>query len=216
MSKSVLTLYPETETQEVLLADRPITFEEFLQLFGEDDLVELVNGRVVSKMAAKTPHEDLQACLLSVLRVYVSIRDLGIVLGSRTPVRIDGYNGRLPDIVFVRKERLHIVTEDAIVEAPDLVIEIRSPGDRRSRVIGLIADYMRIGVFEIWLVDPQGKVLRVFWREEEGYKDFEFRRGIFRSRAVEGFWLKVEWLWSPKRPKEHQALAKLLGWKLER
>jgi Uma2 family endonuclease len=189
----------------------PITFEEFLQLFGEDDLVELVNGRVVSKMAAKTPHEDLQAWLLSVLRVYVSIRDLGIVLGSRTPVRIDGYNGRLPDIVFVRKERLHIVTEDAIVEAPDLVIEIRSPGDRRSRVIGLIADYMRIGVFEIWLVDPQGKVLRVFWREGEGYKDFEFRRGIFRSRAIEGFWLKVEWLWSPKRPKEHQAPRKTSG-----
>jgi len=169
---------------------------------------------VVSKMAAKTPHEDLFGWLYFVLRGYVAARDLGIVLGSRTPVRIDGYNGRLPDIVFVRKERLHIVTEDAIVEAPDLVIEIRSPGDRRSRVIGLIADYMRIGVFEIWLVDPQEKVLRVFWREEEGYKDFEFRRGIFRSRAIEGFWLKVEWLWSPKRPKEHQALANLLGWKL--
>jgi len=35
MGKSVLTLYSETETQEVLLADRPITFEEFLQLFGK-------------------------------------------------------------------------------------------------------------------------------------------------------------------------------------
>jgi Uma2 family endonuclease len=201
MGKSVLTLYPETETQEVLLAGRPITFEEFLQLFGEDDLVELVNGRVVSKMAAKTPHEDLQAWLLSVLRVYVSIRDLGIVLGSRTPVKIDGYNGRLPDIVFVRKEGLHIVTEDAIVEAPDLVIEIRSPGDRRSRVIGLIADYMRIGVFEIWLVDPQGKVLRVFGRKAKATRILISGAGFSVQRLLKIFGLKLNGFGRPKDQK---------------
>jgi hypothetical protein len=85
MSKSMLTLNLETEVQEFLTADRPITFEEFLQLFGEDDLVELVNGRVVSRMAAKTPHEDLFGWLYFVLRGYVAARDLGIVLGSRNP-----------------------------------------------------------------------------------------------------------------------------------
>lgn len=212
MAKSTLTLCPETETQEVLAADRPITFEEFLQLFGEDDLVELINGRVVQKMSAKTLHEDLFGWLYFVLRGYVVARNLGIVLGSRTPVRIDGYNGRLPDIVFVRKERQHIVTEDAIIEAPDLVIEIRSPGDRRSKVIGLIADYMRIGVGEIWLVDPDAKTLRVFWLEGSKYREVNQRKGIFRSKAIEGFWIKVEWLW--ERPKEHEVLAKLLGWKI--
>ncbi|MCS7264418.1 MAG: Uma2 family endonuclease [Armatimonadetes bacterium] len=211
MSKSTLTLHHETETQQVLTADRPITFEEFLRLFGEDDEVELVNGMVVQKMAARTSHEDLQGWLLSVLRVFVSAKNLGIVLGSRTPVKIDGYNGRLPDILFVRKERMHTVTEEAVLEAPDLVVEIRSPGDKRSKVIGLIADYMRIGVGEIWLVDPQEKVLRVFWLEGGKYQELSFRKGVFRSRAVEGFWLKVEWLWSSPRPKENEILSKLLG-----
>ncbi|MFN3422617.1 MAG: Uma2 family endonuclease, partial [Armatimonadota bacterium] len=116
--------------------------------------------------------------------------------------------------VFVRKERQHIITEDAIVEAPDLVIEIRSPGDRRSRVIGLIADYMRIGVKEIWLIDPQERVLRVFVLEGGKYRELTVKRGIFRSQVVDGFWIKVDWLWSPKRPKEHQVLAELLGWKI--
>ncbi len=214
MAKSALTLHPETETQEVLTANRPITFEEFLRLFNEDDEVELVKGRVVSRMAAKTPHEDLFGWLYFVLRGYVVARDLGFVLGSRTPVKIDGYNGRLPDIVFVRKERQHIITEDAIVEAPDLVIEIRSPGERRSWVIGLIADYMRIGVKEIWVVDPQERVLRVFVIEGDRYRELTVKKGVFRSQVVDGFWIKVDWLWSPKRPKEHQVLAKLLGWEI--
>ncbi|MCS7193104.1 MAG: Uma2 family endonuclease [Armatimonadetes bacterium] len=211
MAKSILTLCHETETQQVLIADRPITFEEFLRLFGEDDEVELVNGRVVQKMAARTSYEDLQGWLLSVLRVFVSARDLGIVLSSRTSVKIDGCNGRSPDILFFRKERTHIVTEEAVLEAPDLVIEIRSPRDKRSKVISLIADYMRIGVSEIWLVDPQEKVLRVFWLEGGKYQELSFRKGVFKSRAVEGFWMKVEWLWSSPRPKENEILSKLLG-----
>lgn len=214
MARNTLTLKPETETQEVLTASRPITFAEFLRLFGEDDLVELINGRVVKRMAAKTPHEDLFGWLYFILRGYVVARDLGIVLGSRTPVKIDGYNGRLPDILFVRKERQNIVTEDAVVEAPDLVVEIRSLGDKRSRVIGLMADYMRIGVPEIWLVDPQERVLKVFWLEGEKYREASLRKGVFRSKVVEGFWLKVEWLWQTNRPKEHEVLAKLLGWRI--
>jgi len=214
MARNTLTLKPETETQEVLTASRPITFAEFLRLFGEDDLVELINGRVVKRMAAKTPHEDLFGWLYFILRGYVVARDLGIVLGSRTPVKIDGYNGRLPDILFVHKERQNIVTEDAVVEAPDLVVEIRSLGDKRSRVIGLMADYMRIGVPEIWLVDPQERVLKVFWLEGEKYREASLRKGVFRSKVVEGFWLKVEWLWQTNRPKEHEVLAKLLGWRI--
>lgn len=84
MAKSTLPLHPETEIQEVLTADRPITFEEFLQLFGEDDTVELVNGRVVSRMAAKTSHEDLFGWIYFILRGYVVARDLGMVQGRRS------------------------------------------------------------------------------------------------------------------------------------
>jgi len=71
---------------------------------------------------------------------------------------------------------------------------------------------MRIGVGEIWLVDPDAKTLRVFWLEGSKYREVNQRKGVFRSKAIEGFWIKVEWLW--ERPKEHEVLAKLLGWKI--
>ncbi len=40
---------------------RPITFDEFLEMFGEDDDVELVNGVGVQRMAAQLDHEKLFA-----------------------------------------------------------------------------------------------------------------------------------------------------------
>ncbi|MER3501696.1 MAG: hypothetical protein C4295_09575 [Candidatus Fervidibacterota bacterium] len=40
------------------------------------------------------------------------------MLGSRTAVRVDGYNGRLPDILFVCKERRHIITDEALWKRP--------------------------------------------------------------------------------------------------
>ncbi|MFN3422093.1 MAG: Uma2 family endonuclease, partial [Armatimonadota bacterium] len=103
------TLHEVREERTLLLTKRPLTFDEFVHLFGEDDDVELVDGVVVQRMAAKDIHEDLQGWLLSLLRFFAEDKSRGIVRGSRTPVKITEYRGRLPDIVFVRKENAHIV-----------------------------------------------------------------------------------------------------------
>ncbi len=210
-TKTNIALRHETERLELLVADHPLTFEQFVELFGEDDDVELVNGRAVNKMAAKTPHERLQVWLLTILNAYVVERDLGVVLGSRTLVKIDGFNGRLPDLLFVRKDRMDIVKENGIYGAPDLVLEIRSPGDRPSRWVELEADYRSLGVPEIWFIDPQGKKVRVLRKEGEGYRTEIVKRGFLRSKSVSGFWLRVDWLWQSLRPKETEVLAELLG-----
>lgn len=208
---SEVKLRRETERLQLLIADRPIIFEEFVRMFDEDDDVELVNGRVVTRMAAQLEHEDLFAWLFFILRGYVQAKDLGIILGSRTAVKIDGFNGRLPDLVFVDKERMNIVREDGIYGAPDLVIEIRSPTDRPSRCIALEADYCRLGVSEIWFIDPKLQEVRVLRKGRKGYHEEVVKVGILRSTMVQGFWLLVDWLWQKPRPKETDVLAKIFG-----
>src|SRR5688572_971451 len=121
---------------------RPLTFEEFIDLFdGREEMVELINGEVIVEMGALLDHEMLIGWLLSILKVYADDHDLGIVLGSRTPVRIHEFSGRLPDVLFVRADRMSIVQQRAIYGPPDLIIEVRSPGARKSSLIGLEADY---------------------------------------------------------------------------
>jgi len=212
MGRSVaLTETCEERTLFLPLTLRPMTFEEFVRLFGEDDDVELVDGMVVQRVAARDIHEDFQGWLLLIMRGYVSAKGLGIVRGSRTAVKITEHRGRLPDIVFVRKENAHIVQEDGIFGTPDLVVEIWSPGDRLSDMLAKEADYKSIGVLEIWFVDQQRRQVRVLRKGREGYEEKVMKRGVLKSEVVEGFWVKVEWLFKKPLPNELEALQRLLG-----
>ena len=70
--------------------------------------------------------------------------------------------GAQPDILFVSKERLHIVGEDWIRGAPDLVIEIVSPTTaRRDRTVKLDF-YRRLGVTEYWVVVPDAEQVELW------------------------------------------------------
>jgi Uma2 family endonuclease len=215
MARSV-ALSEVREERRLLLPSslRPLTFEEFVRLFGEDDDIELVDGMVVQRVAARDIHEDLQGWLSFVLRGYAEAKGLGIVRGSRTAVKITEHRGRLPDIVFVRKENAHIVQEDGIFGTPDLVVEIWSPGDRLSDMLAKEADYKSIGVLEIWFVDQQRRQVRVLRKGREGYEEKVMKRGVLRSEVVEGFWVKVEWLFKRPLPNVIDALQKILGRKI--
>jgi Uma2 family endonuclease len=75
-----------------------------------------------------------------------------------------------PDIVFISNEREGRVTEDEIVGAPDLVIEILSPGTA-NRDMGLKkALYARNGVREYWIVNPKLESVEVFSLGPGGYE----------------------------------------------
>jgi Uma2 family endonuclease len=88
----------------------------------------------------------------------------------------DTDEGVQPDIVFVSRDRLHIVTEDWIRGAPDSVIEVLSPSTaRRDRTVKREL-YRRQRVGEYWIVDPDAEQVEV-WRfaagatEPERYTD---------------------------------------------
>jgi Uma2 family endonuclease len=68
-----------------------------------------------------------------------------------------------PDIAFVRTERLPSPGEQLgfLELAPDIAIEIISPWDRPSRITEKVLEYLRAGVAEVWLIDPEERTLAV-------------------------------------------------------
>jgi Uma2 family endonuclease len=135
---------------------------------------------------------------------------LGVVLGSRTAVRINEFGGRLPDLLFVRGERSEIVQQKAIYGAPDLVIEIVSPNDRPSDLIGLETDYRTLGVAEIAFIDRQKGRVRLLRQRGEEYEEEEASSGPVRLETVAGFHLQAEWLFAEPLPDEFAILEDLL------
>jgi len=211
MALTVAELRKVRESRIALIPPRPLTFDEFVEMFNEDDDVELIDGMVVKRMAAQLEHEDLFGWLHTLLWDYVEATGQGVVLGSRTAVQIHTYRGRLPDLLFVRWGRRSIVKRKGVYGAPDLVVEILSPTDKPSDIIALEADYRSIGVREIWLVDLPKKRVKVLRKRRKGYDEEVLAEGVLVSEVVKGFWLRVEWLFAQKRPKVLDVLKQLLS-----
>jgi Uma2 family endonuclease len=197
----------------VYVAEHPLTVEEFYEHFGEDDDVELQDGVVIQKMAAQDPHEDRFRFLFVLIVLYSEKHDAGIVRGSRTPVRITSHRARLPDILFVQKTRLHIVGQKELTSAPDLVIEILSPNDTSTEVMQRQADYEQIGVKEFWLIDQPQEQVRAFHLDDDTnrFTPTQLEANILRSKVIEGFWLRVDWLWQKPLPSVLETLKEIEG-----
>src|SRR5262249_9195433 len=145
---------------------RPLTFAEFLDLDGHESHVELVDGVVEERMGVQLDHEKLLRWIDHVLTPFVEARNLGIVLGSRTPFEIHEFRGRLADLLFVRQDRMGIVQRKAVYGPPDMVLEVVSPNDRPSDIMALEIDYRGIGVSEIVFIDARKHQVRFLRRRQ--------------------------------------------------
>lgn len=172
------------------------TYHDFMRLAPEDQKAELIDGALIVMPPPNDIHENLQGLLFAVIRLFVDYFKLGSVRGSRTAVRIALNQVYEPDILFVSRERHYIITENEILEAPDLVIEILSRSTaERDRGIKR-ENYEKSGVREYWLIDPYGPAGTQFYqRQNDKFVEVAPIDGIINSVSLSNFKLKVTWLW---------------------
>lgn len=91
----------------------------------------------------------------------VELRQLGEVLFSPVEVVLTPRRVVQPDVLFIAKERLHIVGS-FVAGAPDLVMEVISVGSWPRDRIQKKALYKSAGVAEYWLIDPDAAAIEVF------------------------------------------------------
>jgi Uma2 family endonuclease len=86
-----------------------------------------------------------------------------------------------PDLLFVSGSQTDIIADKNIQGAPALVVEILSPGTRRTDEQIKLRLFDRGGVDEYWIVDPDHDVVRVFSRQTDG--SFQLRIELSRERS---------------------------------
>ena len=162
-------------------------------LSGPEELTrkELVWGIVREPPAPTCSHQAVVVRTLIVLAVHVARHALGRVLVSPVDVVLDEQKALVlqPDIVFVAVARSGIVRE-RIWGAPDLVVEVVSPGTRRRDTIDKRRWYRQYGVREYWIIDPVSQTVEV--SEITGANGRARRRtahgrGHVRSNVLAGF-----------------------------
>ena len=199
----------DVDNRRKYVADSPINFETWLELSHDIDS-ELVRGVMIDIMAAQYPHEWIFGWLYSIMSPFATHLKLGVVLGSRSAVKITENDGRLPDILFVRADNTDIIQNNAIYGVPDLVIEIVSENDRPSDLVPLEADYRTIGVPEIIFIDPKKKRVRILHKQNGDYTETILTAGRWEPRSLPGFWIEVEWLFLDFKPDQFRSTRQLM------
>ena len=139
-------------------------------------------------------HGRIAGEIHSRLGAFVKSRGLGLVLSADTGYYIqrDPDTVRAPDVGFVRAERVpRTPTAGFFQGAPDLAVEVLSPGDRASEVLAKIQDWLDAGCKAVWVVDPAKQTVAVY-RPDGAVVRLAPADDLAAEDILPGFHLRVE------------------------
>jgi Uma2 family endonuclease len=166
------------------------TYQDYLSL-SDDERVELIEGEFVVAPAPSIEHQSIVRNIATALWLYVRDRKLGKVLWAPTDVVLSPETVLQPDILFVSNQARESFTAANLQGAPDLTIEVLSPGTA-VRDKGVKRElYARFGVKEYWIVDPIEESVEVFQFDVEGSEVRQYSKGRVSSSAVDGFEIEI-------------------------
>ncbi|MBZ0291337.1 MAG: Uma2 family endonuclease [Anaerolineae bacterium] len=133
-------------------AQQPENRERRLEYIG-GEVVEVVSNPLSSKIAAK---------VIIYLGMYLLQNDIGHVTGADGGYRVSGER-YIPDAAFIsyaRQPQLAYV-EGYNPNAPDLAVEVLSPGNAEEEMTIKVANYLAAGAV-VWMISPAEQQVIVF------------------------------------------------------
>ncbi len=170
------------------------TYDDYAALPDDGQRYEIVNGVLVMAPAPSPAHQDIVGEIYACLRTQVKLAGLGRVFMGPLDVVLGAKNVFQPDVLVVLNAHLDRIQAKKMVGAPDLVVEVVSPGSGVMDRIARYAVYARAGIPEYWFVKPEKQTVEVFVLEDGEYRSLGIFGGqqTLPSRVVPGLPVRVE------------------------
>ncbi|HEY9403107.1 MAG TPA: Uma2 family endonuclease [Pyrinomonadaceae bacterium] len=143
-----------------------MTAEELLAMPRDGFRYELVEGELKRMSPAGHSHGRIAMRLAIPLGKFIADNNLGAVYAAETGFKLKSNPDtvRAPDVSFIRQERVEQVgdTEGFWPGAPDLAVEVNSPGDRVGEVEEKVREWLSAGAQLVWVVSPKLRVVTVY------------------------------------------------------
>jgi Uma2 family endonuclease len=140
-----------------------MTAEELIKLPRGQFRYELVKGELLTMSPTGGKHGILLARISHILLIYADKIKAGIVYGGDTGFVLErGPDTVLaPDVAFVFSDRAEMHSEKYLNDPPDLIVEVLSPSERKSRIEWKTNQWFGFGVRSVWLVNPKSRTVQV-------------------------------------------------------
>jgi Uma2 family endonuclease len=144
-------------------ATQLMTAEELIKLPRGRFRYELVKGELLTMSPAGEEHGAVIINLALPLAQHVKSHNLGRVYGAETGFKLESEPDTVlaPDIAFIKAEHLGSLSKGYRVGAPDLAVEVISPGESKSKIEKKVERWVQGGALAVWLVNPQSRTVTV-------------------------------------------------------
>src|SRR5438093_5178960 len=180
-------------TSDMKTSVKPFTYDDYLSLPDDGKRYEVIDGNLTMTPAPVPRHQEILLTLSARLLLFVDNNSLGRIYISPIDLALSLVDVVQPDILFVAKNRMHIVATKNIVGIPNLVVEILSPSSNRRDREEKLNLYQRYGLPEYWIVDLETRTVEVYLYAESRLEKVEtLKTGdqLF-SRQVPGLIVEV-------------------------
>jgi Uma2 family endonuclease len=131
---------------------------------------EVIDGELYVTPSPAWAHQRVLSRLHIRVGSWVYEHDLGEIVEAPTGVVLDAETGVQPDLLYISRERLGIISQRGVEGAPDLVVEVLSPStSSRDRGVKM-RRYAAAGIPHYWLVDLNARAIEPFRLGQAGYE----------------------------------------------
>jgi Uma2 family endonuclease len=153
------------------------TYEQYAAL-DDGQRYEVVNGVLYMTPAPNIAHQDAVLGFAHYLLTYIQFSGLGKVIVAPCDVELAPKVVVQPDVLVMLNAHKERITKTHVVGAPDIVVEVSSPGTATYDRHHKYDLYAHAGVQEYWLVDPGAQVVEVLSLEDGKYQSL----GVFEDQ----------------------------------
>ncbi|MBM3223899.1 MAG: Uma2 family endonuclease [Candidatus Tectomicrobia bacterium] len=138
-------------------------FERFIALpEHRDQYFELIHGEIIAKVPTEE-HGLIAGNIYGSLWQYTRQSGIGrAVIEVRVRAPEDDYNSRQPDLAVFTDTTRPVVTRGAVLQMPDVVIEVKSPDDTYAAMRERATYYLEHGARLVWLIYPAKCLVEVY------------------------------------------------------
>jgi len=155
--------------RNVATQEEKFTYQDYINFPDNRKQYQIIHGEVYMTPAPVPYHQSVLRKLGKILDEFVTRNNLGEIFFAPCDILLSNEDVVQPDIFFISKEKMSIITDRCIEGVPDLIVEITSPYTKKLDKILKKSLYETYKVKEYWVVDTDNKSIEMFFHTGNYY-----------------------------------------------
>lgn len=148
---------------------RPYRASDIWDMPADGNRYEIIDGELYVSASPVPEHQAAIVALVEHLAPHIRRHSLGRLFVAPITVSLTPFAVVQPDLIFIARDRLNVISERGIDGPPDVVVEVLSPSTRLNDLNVKRDLYAASGVRQYWIIEPRDRSVEIFTLVDRRY-----------------------------------------------